>query len=138
MVISIGEPGKEITSPQHVFEILRIFLNSQDEIDRDKEHFFVIHLNSRNKIKLIEVVSIGTLNSSMVHPREVFTRVIAIRTASILVAHNHPSGDIEPSKDDIEITRRLQEAGSILGIELMDHVIVGNDKFLSFKEHDLI
>lgn len=138
MIITVDEIFEEVTSPEQVYMIARSFLETQDEIDQDKEHFFVLHLDSRNKIKIAEVISIGSLNHAAVHPREVFTRVIACRTANIALAHNHPSGNVEPSQDDISITSRLQEAGKILGISVLDHVIFCNDGYYSMRENELI
>jgi DNA repair protein RadC len=95
-----------------------------------KEHFVVLYLNARNQLIHKETVSIGTLNANLVHPREVFKPAIDCLAASIIIAHNHPSGDAEPSDDDLAITKRLQEAGKLLGIEVIDHVVVA-DIFLS-------
>jgi DNA repair protein RadC len=96
----------------------------------------MIALNSRNHS--ITEVSVGSLDSSIVHPREVFEEAIKNKAASVIFAHNHPSGDPEPSEDDLAITKRLVEAGKILGIEVLDHVIVTKTGFLSFKEKGLI
>jgi len=86
----------------------------------------------------LELVSLGTLNSSLVHPREVFTRAVGERSAQIIIAHNHPSGIAEPSEDDITLTKRLIKAGDLLGIELIDHIIVADHLFISLKEKSLI
>jgi DNA repair protein RadC len=106
--------------------------------DKAKEHFKLILLNTRNKIIGISTVSIGTLDSSLVYPREVFKEAIAHNAYSVILAHNHPSGDPEPSEDDMTITSRLIEAGKILGIEVTDHVIISKNGFFSFKEKGLI
>ena len=105
---------------------------------RDREHLLCIYLNTKNRVLGIEVVSIGTLNFSPAHPREIFKGAILASADSIILAHNHPSGDPEPSKDDIEITKRMQKAGKIIGIELLDHVIIGNNSFVSLKERGII
>ena len=133
MVINFTKSDKTINNPKAVFEVLKGYMKAQDKIDRDKEHFFVFHLDVRHKIKLLELVSVGTLTSTMVHPREVFTRAISARSAYIIIAHNHPSGVIEPSTDDIAITNRLQEAGKILDITVLDHIIISSKEFYSFK-----
>lgn len=138
MIIKLKDSSKVISDPTSVFEILKAFMKTQDQIDRDKEHFFVFHLDARNKIKILELVSIGSLDSTAAHPREVFTRVIAIRTAGILIAHNHPSGNIEPSIDDRTLTSRLQESAKILGIKFLDHIIVTDKEYYSFKANGLI
>lgn len=99
-----------------------------------KEHFVCLFLNTKNHIIGKETLSIGTLNASLVHPREVFRAAIRISSASIICLHNHPSGDPTPSSEDIQITQRLAEAGSLLGIEILDHLIIGDGKFVSLKE----
>ncbi len=99
-----------------------------------KEHFVVLYLDAKNKLLGRERVSVGTLDSAHAHPREVFGEAVAAHAKSVIVAHNHPSGDPTPSKDDKEITRRLQAAGKVLGIELLDHIIVGNEKCVSMRE----
>lgn len=103
-----------------------------------KEHFVVLYLNARNQLIAKENISVGTLNASLVHPREIFEPAIKYLAAQIIVAHNHPSGDIEPSNGDMEVTMRLREAGKLLGVELMDHIIVTVKNFYSFKENKLI
>ena len=106
--------------------------------DQQREHFVCLYLNARNQVIRKEVVSIGSLSSAIVHPREVFTTGIALPAASVILAHNHPSGDVSPSQDDINLTRRLVQAGEILGIDILDHIIVGSDDFLSLKERGLM
>lgn len=122
---------KELLNPEKVFKLVRSKLK-----DYSKERFYLIALDSRNWS--IHEVSLGTLNVSIVHPREVFAEAIKSKAASVIIAHNHPSGDPEPSKNDLEITKRLVEAGKILGIEVVDHIIVTKIKFFSFKERGLI
>jgi DNA repair protein RadC len=103
-----------------------------------KEHFVVFYLDSRHQEIRREIVSVGTLTASLVHPREVFESAVRHRSAHVLVAHNHPSGNPEPSPEDHEVTRRLAEAGRLLGIELIDHVIVTKDAWWSFKGHGVL
>lgn len=91
-------------------------------------------LNTKNEPTSISTVSVGSLNSSIVHPREVFKTAVMSNAASIIIAHNHPSGDITPSKEDKDITLRLKEAGDIIGIKLLDHIIIGDRNYLSLKE----
>lgn len=138
MIINIKEEYKKIIAPKNIFSIIIEILKTEDKIDQDKEHFWVFLLDSRNKIKLLELVTLGLLNSTMIHPREVFTRAVKERCASILIAHNHPSGINEPSEDDLIITKRLVQAGKILGIEVIDHIIIGDKNFYSFKERNLL
>ena len=125
--------GQKIESPKDVFELLK-----NDLGDKKKEHFKILSLDSRNKLISIDDVSIGTINASLVHPREVFKTAIQHLAVSIILVHNHPSGDPEPSKADLEITKRIVEAGKIMGIEVRDHIIITKTKFLSFKQKGLI
>jgi DNA repair protein RadC len=103
-----------------------------------KEHFLAVFLNARNQVICREEVSVGSLNASLVHPREVFSPAVGSSAASVILAHNHPSGDVTPSREDIELTRRMVQAGEIMGIEVMDHVIIGPDRFLSMREANLM
>jgi len=123
----------DIKDPEAVVKAVRAGIK-----DKAKEYFKLILLNHRNKIVGISTISIGTLNASLVHPREVFKDAIKHSAASIVLAHNHPSGDPEPSEDDLTITKRLTEAGKIFGVEVIDHIIIGKDRFFSFKEKGII
>lgn len=100
----------------------------------NQEHFVVIFLNTKNQIIHRQTIFIGSLNASIVHPREVFREAVKRSAASIIVAHNHPSGDPTPSQEDIHVTRRLAESGKMIGIELLDHLVIGDRKFVSLKE----
>ena len=102
--------------------------------DPNKEFFIALYLNTKNGVLKQEVISIGSLNANVVHPREIFKTACMISASSIIVAHNHPSGDPAPSREDIEITKKLYEAGKMMGIELLDHVIIGYDRNYGFKE----
>jgi len=102
------------------------------------EHFVALFLNSKNGVIAKETLSIGSLNASIVHPREVFKAAIKRSSASIIVAHNHPSGNPIPSSEDIQITKRLVESGNIIGIDVLDHIIIGGNQFYSLKEQGLI
>lgn len=106
--------------------------------DRNREHFLCASLNGANEVIDINVVSIGTVNKTIVHPREVFSEAINKHATSIIVCHNHPSGKLEASVHDIAITDKLQEASSIIGIALLDHIIITPNSFLSFKEEGLL
>ena len=103
-----------------------------------KEYFYLFCLDSRNKVIKKELVSVGTLNSSLVHPREVFEPAIRNLSAQIVIAHNHPSGDPNPSEEDLNITTKLVKAGELLGINILDHIILSKDNYFSFKEHNLL
>lgn len=123
--------SKELTDPKKVYQLIKSKLK-----DYHKEHFYIIVLNSRNWS--VAEVSVGSLNASIVHPREVFAEAIKNKAASVIFVHNHPSGDSEPSEGDLVITNRLVEAGKILDIEVIDHIIITKNGFLSFKEKGII
>ncbi|WP_334203991.1 RadC family protein [Clostridium tertium] len=125
--------NRKVNSPSDAIELFRGFLS-----ESDREQFIVCCMDTKNQPTFVNVVSIGTLNSSLVHPREVFKVAILGNSASIIVAHNHPSGDPTPSKEDITITARLKEAGKIIGIDILDHLIIGEDKHISFKEKGIL
>ena len=103
-----------------------------------REHFVVLYLNARNQLIHKEVVSLGTLNANIVHPREVFQPAVIHSAASIILVHNHPSGDTTPSNDDVQLTKRMIKAGEMMGIDVVDHVIVSERSFLSFKDKKLL
>ena len=105
--------------------------------DKKKEHFLALLLNTRNQLIKAAEISIGSLDTSIVRPREVFKEAIAASAASVIFVHNHPSGDPEASEDDIKLTKRLAEAGEIVGIDVLDHIIIGDKKFLSLKREGL-
>jgi DNA repair protein RadC len=135
MLIELKEKFEEVSSPKAVADIFRSILALENEFDRDKEHFWAIGLNAKNIILYVELVALGTLTHSLVHPREVFRMAIMKAAASIIVGHNHPSGNPEPSREDDLITDRLRQAGEILGIKLLDHVIIGNNqRYFSFSD----
>ena len=117
-----------ITSPADALPEIRFIR------DLKKENFVAIFLNARNQVIKTDTISIGSLNASLVHPREVFAPAVGISAASLILTHNHPSGDVTPSKEDISLTKRMVQAGQIMGIEVVDHLIVASDKFLSMKE----
>lgn len=126
---------------------IRDFVNSPADVSRllmeemryyDREHFCALYLDRKGGLLVKEDVSVGGLSSSIVHAREVFKTAVKCSAASIILVHNHPSGDPTPSREDIEITRRLIEAGSIMGIDVLDHLIIGQDKYCSLKEKGLI
>ena len=122
--------GKPIKSAKDVFDYAHPKLNGAD-----KEHFMILHLDSKNKVIKDEIISIGTLNSSIIHPREVFKSAIKESANSVILVHNHPSGDPKPSKADEEITELLFKSGDLLSIKVLDHVIIGNETYHSFKEN---
>jgi DNA repair protein RadC len=120
---------RKIRSPHDAYELIRDFLG-----DMDREHFIALCLDTKNQPTCIQVVHIGSLNSSIVHPREVLKPALLSNAASVIVAHNHPSDVSDPSKEDIEVTKRLAQAGQIIGVEILDHLIFCTDSFVSLKE----
>jgi DNA repair protein RadC len=126
-----GEAVK-ITAPEQVPPLV------QEILDKKQEYFMVFTLNGAGEIIHKRIVTIGLLNHSLVHPREVFADAIADRAASVILVHNHPSGTLEPSSQDVAITRQLVEAGTLLGIQVLDHIIVARDGFVTMKGRGLM
>lgn len=122
----------KISNSKDVYQELQSYKNKQ------QEYFIALYLDGANHLIDTKVITIGTLNQSLVHPREVFSYAIEKRCASIIVAHNHPSGILKPSSEDINVTQRLQESAKILGIELLDHMIFTKEGFYSFQEEGLL
>lgn len=126
---SLKAEVKKIRSPRDCVNVFAEYIG-----DADREHFVALMLDTKNQMVALHTVSIGDLSSSIVHPREVFKIAVALGAASIIVAHNHPSGDPTPSPEDIAVTRRLHQAGELLGIELLDHIVIGDQRWSSLKE----
>jgi DNA repair protein RadC len=126
------KPGTRFTTPSQVYETFSFLMKET------KEKFLTLHLDGKNRIICMDLVSIGSLNQSIVHPREVFKSACLSNAASLLLIHQHPTGDSSPSAEDIAITRRLKEAGEIMGIKVLDHIIVGDGEYLSFVERGLL
>lgn len=120
-----------IKSPCDIAALARDVLEMHEMAE---ENFIIICLNTKNKISGVHTISVGSLNASIVHPREVFKAAMLNNASAILLMHNHPSGDPEPSREDIETTHRLVNAGNILGIKVLDHVIIGDNRYVSLKE----
>ena len=129
------ELPRKIVSPEDVYRAITVITSVEEEA---QEVFGVLILNTKFKIVAVHEISRGTLNASIVHPREVFKPAILHNAAAIICFHNHPSGDPEPSKEDIKITKRLVEAGRIMGIEVLDHIVVGDDGYTSLRERGII
>lgn len=126
------EPKYLLNSPEKIFEYLK------EKIGREKKEYFVaLYFDTKNNL-IVDEISIGILNASLIHPREVFNKAIVNNASHIVIAHNHPSGDPSPSIDDENTTKRLIEAGKIIGISIIDHIIVSNNSYFSFKENKLI
>jgi len=122
----------KITSAEDVYHELKEYSTKK------QEYFLVITLDGASHIIEKRIISIGTLNQSLVHPREVFADAVSDRAAGIIIAHNHPSGQLEPSIEDKRVTKRLKEVGTIMGIELLDHVILSREGYLSLREEGLV
>lgn len=122
-----------VRSPEDGYQLLKQFLGKVD-----REYFVVVCLDTKNQPTAINICYIGSLNASLVHPRECFKPAILSNAASILVGHNHPSGQSEPSREDVEVTKRLVDAGKILGIDVLDHIVLGDGEYVSLKEKGYI
>lgn len=123
-----------IDTPIRASELIKSFIGK----GADKESFVAVLLGASNGVLGISLISLGTLTAMLVHPREVFKAAVLAGAAGIIVGHNHPSGDVEPSREDRETTRRLVEAGKIIGIPVLDHVIVSDSKMFSFRERGMM
>jgi len=124
--------GTRFTAPSQIYETFSFLMKET------KEMFLTAHLDGKNRIICMDLVSIGSLNQSIVHPREVFKTALLSSAAAIILVHQHPTGDPSPSSEDIAITRRLKEAGDIMGIKILDHIIIGDGEYLSFVERGLL
>jgi len=126
------ESPQLVTGPEAAFGLVK------DLGTKKREHFVALYLNARNALIKVETISIGSLNASLVHPREVFHPAVRDLAANVILAHNHPSGDVTPSQEDIELTRRLVKAGELLGIEVLDHLVIGGRRYTSLKSRGLM
>mgnify|MGYP000854761799 CR=1 FL=1 len=124
---------KKINTPIDAAKVAQDYLRGAD-----REHFIALILDTKNRIMNIHIISIGTLDSALVHPREVFKSAIITNAASIIIAHNHPSGECYPSTEDLAITRRLIDAGRLLGIPVLDSIVVSDYSYLSIREENLV
>jgi DNA repair protein RadC len=122
-----------IINPREVSDLLTGYLEGAD-----REHFVVVMLDTKGHVIGINTVSVGCLNSTIVHPREIFKPAILSNASAVILGHNHPSGDPDPSNEDVEITRRLIGGGKILGIDVRDHIIIGDGRYMSFRERGLM
>lgn len=133
-MIILKDSNITVCDAPSVVSILQSWLNEQDEVERDKEHGIILVFNVRQRLLLVELVSVGSLEATILHPREVFRRAIACGGASIILSHNHPTGECSPSHEDDTVTQRIREAGRIIGIDLIDHIIFSPTGFYSFVE----
>jgi len=140
-IVACFELGKRLLKDKKAEIYLKpkeIWEELKDLRELKKEHFVIFYLDSRSQEIKREIISVGSLNANLVHPREVFEPAVRHLAAQVILAHNHPSGDPEPSEDDLEITKQLTESGKILGIEVIDHIIITKTGFISFKEKNLL
>ena len=119
--------GEQVRNGEDVARIFHAILAAEHPLEREKEHFWCLIMDAKNRIKSIELISLGSMTAAIVHPRELFRRAIIEGAGALIIGHNHPSGDATPSREDIELTKRLREAGDILGIKLLDHIVIGNN-----------
>lgn len=140
-IIACFELGKRLLKGKVAGLYLKpedVWRELKDIRDNKKEHFVIFYLDSRNQEMKREIISVGSLNANLVHPREVFEPAVKNLAAQVILAHNHPSGNPEPSEDDLVLNKRLVEAGKILGIEVIDHIVISKSGYFSFKEQNLL
>jgi len=131
----LSENTKEkIANSADVAKILQTILSAEHQTDQDKEHFWVVGLNNANRILYIELATLGILNETTIAPREVFRLAVMKACANIIIGHNHPSGELTPSTSDVITTNKLKEAGKIIDIKLLDHIIITREKHFSFND----
>lgn len=128
-----ASPVRVISSPLDAYHLLQAWLEA-----RDRECVALVLLDARHRVLALHLVSIGSLNASLVHPRECFKPAILANASAVLLAHNHPSGDASPSQEDLALTQRLKQAGELLGIPVLDHLILGQETFISLKERGVL
>lgn len=119
-------------------DVFKLAQTIYGELDADKEHFVLLCLNNKNRLSGFKVISTGSMTSSLVHPREVYTAALHLSAAAVIFLHNHPSGDPAPSPEDIDITRRLKQVGEVMGIRVLDHVVIGKGRFFSFSDKGML
>ncbi len=134
-MVYLKDSNIKIERAEDVEKVFQDVLALEDPIEQDKEHFYVMHLTIRNQIKMVELVNVGVLTFSPVHPRETFRRAAMAGSAAIIIAHNHPSGEADPSDEDTKLTKHIFEVGKILGIDMLDHIIFTKDRYFSFKKN---
>lgn len=133
LAVSVGDTRPSIRSPQDAVDILMPYLR-----DEPQENFVAIFVNTKNEVLRTKSITTGTLDSSLITPRELFREAISMNSASVIIAHNHPSGDPTPSREDIATTKRICQTGEVIGIEVLDHLIIGDGRWLSLKTQGLM
>jgi len=138
MLISEKKQKISIHTSGEVAKMFRAMLEVEDEIGKEREHFWVTGVNTKNVVQYADLVSLGSLSAAIVHPREVFRYAVSKGVAAVIMCHNHPSDDVKPSQEDITLTRRLVQAGEVLGIQVLDHIVIGGTDHFSFRDTGLI
>ena len=134
-MIYLKDSKLQVNGAAEVANVFQDILELEHKIEQEKEHYYVMHLNIRSQVMMVELVIVGTLTSSLVHPRETFRRAVMAGAASIIIAHNHPSGEADPSDEDMKVTRVMLGRRKHLGITMLDHIIFTNDNYYSFKNN---
>jgi DNA repair protein RadC len=134
-MIYLKDSKLQVDGAAGVAKVFQDILALEDKVEQEKEHYYVMHLNIRSQVMMVELVTVGTLTSSLVHPRETFRRAVIAGAASIIIAHNHPSGEADPSDEDTKVTKLMFEAGQLLGITMLDHIIFTKDSYFSFRNN---
>jgi DNA repair protein RadC len=134
-MIYLKDSKIQVNGAEEVAKVFQDILALEDKIEQEKEHYYVMHLNIRSQVMMVELVTVDTLSSSLAHPRETFRRAVIAGSYAIIIAHNHPSGEIDPSDEDMKVTRAMLDAGNILGITMLDHIIFTKDHYFSFKNN---
>ncbi len=136
--MEIKQKFANVADPASMVEVVRAIFADEHPFDQQKEHFFALGLNTRNAVQYIDLVTLGTLDACLVHPRESFRHAVMQGVSSIVFIHNHPSGDVSPSNCDHEVTKRMISTGKVLGIDVLDHIILGNDttNYYSMREEE--
>lgn len=128
----------KVANSQDIFEIMRKILLREHRLGRKSEHFWVIGLATNHRLEFVELVSLGSINAASVTPFEVFSLAVAKKSPSVIIAHNHPSGELQPSKEDKSLTQELIKGGAILRVHVMDHLIISEEGYFSFRDAGLI
>ena len=134
-MIYLKDSKIQVNGAEEVSKVFQDILALEDHIGQEKEHYYVMHVNVKSQVIMVELVTVGTVSSSLVHPRETFRRAVLAGSTSIIIAHNHPSGDVEPSDEDTKVTKLMFEAGQLLGITMLDHIIFTKDSYFSFRNN---
>jgi DNA repair protein RadC len=134
-MIYLKDSKLQVNGAGGVAKVFQDILALEDKIEQEKEYYYVMHLNIRSQVMMVELVTVGTLTSSLAHLRETFRRAVIAGSYSIIIAHNHPSGDVDPSDEDMKVTKLMFEAGNLLGITMVDHIIFTKDNYFSFRNN---